>query len=452
MWRCKSIRPPTATTRRGKRERASSLRRAASSTALVGSLNSDNTASLTATVTPQTSGNYPYGPTQTVSFYDGNNLLATVPLSGSTASYKTAALTGSHSFTAVYNGDQNFTASPASNAVPLNIPVNPQISFPVALTYTYGQTFQAVATSTNGDPGTFTYSAQSSNVTVTPGGLVTVIGIETATIVASEAAAPGYNQGSHLGTFNALQAPTSIALVGSVLSSPPNTVSLTATVTPTNAGTYSKGVTNSVKFYDGGVLLATVPLNGNTATYSSSALTGSQSFTAMYTGDNNYLASAMSNAVQLNVTVAPTITFTAAAAYAYGQSFQLTAKSANDPGTFTYSGTGPATVTATGIVTVTGEGAVTLKATEAAAPGYNAGTASTGFTRGAGQLNHYVNCKPDEIRQYFNGHLDGKGSPAICRRTNHVGQFLRRSCIAGPRESRQRRGHLQHVRSDRRHA
>jgi sugar lactone lactonase YvrE len=50
-------------------------------------------------------------PTGTVSFYDGTTLLGTLPLNSGTAAYTTSALTtGTHSITAVYSGDNNFSA------------------------------------------------------------------------------------------------------------------------------------------------------------------------------------------------------------------------------------------------------------------------------------------------------------------------------------------------------
>lgn len=69
----------------------------------------------TATVSPSGAGN----PTGTVSFYDGTNPIAqNVALSGTSASFSTAALAdGTHSLTAVYSGDTNFSGG---TSAPLN--------------------------------------------------------------------------------------------------------------------------------------------------------------------------------------------------------------------------------------------------------------------------------------------------------------------------------------------
>jgi hypothetical protein len=66
---------------------------------------------LTATVASLTSGS----PTGSVGFYDGATLLGSGTISGGTATYTTTTLAGSsHSLTAVYSGDTNFTTSTSS--------------------------------------------------------------------------------------------------------------------------------------------------------------------------------------------------------------------------------------------------------------------------------------------------------------------------------------------------
>jgi phospholipase C len=65
----------------------------------------------TATVTPQFSGT----PTGTVTFEDGTTTLKTIALSGGIASYTTSTLVkGTHTISAIYDGDTNFNGSAAS--------------------------------------------------------------------------------------------------------------------------------------------------------------------------------------------------------------------------------------------------------------------------------------------------------------------------------------------------
>lgn len=109
----------------------------------------------TATVTPS-------GPTGTVTFFDGATSLSTVALAGGSASYPTSALTaGTHSITATYNGDTNYsgsTSSPVSQRV--DAPAVQLTPNPRTFTDTIvGQNSTAVITLTNTGVGTLTMSA-----------------------------------------------------------------------------------------------------------------------------------------------------------------------------------------------------------------------------------------------------------------------------------------------------
>jgi hypothetical protein len=61
--------------------------------------------------------------TGSITFSDGNTVLAVVPLSGNSASFSDSSLTaGGHIITATYSGDVNFNASTSS---PVNVTVKP---------------------------------------------------------------------------------------------------------------------------------------------------------------------------------------------------------------------------------------------------------------------------------------------------------------------------------------
>jgi hypothetical protein len=83
-------------------------------TSLMSSLNPSTvgqSVTFTATVTPNGSGT----PTGSVTFKDGGATLGSANLSGGEASYSTSSLSaGTHSITAVYGGDTNFSASTSS--------------------------------------------------------------------------------------------------------------------------------------------------------------------------------------------------------------------------------------------------------------------------------------------------------------------------------------------------
>jgi sugar lactone lactonase YvrE len=354
---------------------------AATTTTLSGAINPTpgNTATLTATVAPKNPGTYGVQPSGMVTFYNAAGAsIGSATITAGTATLITPAYSGSQSFTATYTGGGNYLASAPSNTVPLTFSVAPTITFTTASSYAYGQSFQLMATSNS--LGGFTYKLINGPATVSSSGMVTVTGEGMVTVEADEAAATGYNAGSSQATFNAVKAATTTMLSGTINATPANTATLTATVSPQNPGTYPAQPSGTVTFYNStGGAISTVNVVSGKATLTTATYTGMQSFTAVYNGDTNYTASPASNSVPLTFTVAPTITFTTAASYAYGQSFQLAASS-NSAGTFTYSlVNGPAAVTPAGAVTVTGEGKVTVQASEAAAPGYNAGAAQTSF-------------------------------------------------------------------------
>jgi CSLREA domain-containing protein len=141
---------------------------AGSTTALTASGNTINpgaTLTLTATVASATSGT----PTGTVSFYDGSTLLDTATLTAGVATYSTTALlSGSHTITAVYSGDTNFTASSTSSALTITVPsldftmtaapttqsgqAGNTFNYDLTLTPTFGTYPGAVSFAANGGP------------------------------------------------------------------------------------------------------------------------------------------------------------------------------------------------------------------------------------------------------------------------------------------------------------
>src|SRR5262249_5971730 len=108
-------------------------------------------------------------------------------------------------------------------------------------------------------------------------------------------------------------------------------VTLTSTVTGNVTGSFDvppPGPTGFVTFFDGNIVLGTVPLQGNTATVRAGPFTsGQHRITAIYNGDNVYGSSA-SPQVTLNVLAAPpaviSVTFDVGTAV-FGQTVNVTA-------------------------------------------------------------------------------------------------------------------------------
>ncbi len=254
----------------------------------------------TATVTGQNGT-----PTGTVSFYDGTTFLGTGTLSNGVATYGTSALSvGSHSMTAVYGGDTNFSGS-TSNV--LKQVVN-QASTTTALRSSrnpsnYGQavTFHATITGQYGGTPTGTVSFYDGTTLLGTGTLKN--GAATYTISALSAgshsmtAVYGGDQNFVGSTSGVLKQVVKKAATTTTLSSSKNpskyrqTVTFTATVT----GQYGGTPGGTVTFKSGKIMLAKVSLTNGVAQYSTKKLTkGKHTIAAIYSGNVDYKGSSAS--------------------------------------------------------------------------------------------------------------------------------------------------------------
>ena len=331
---------------------------AASSTTVTSSLNPSTvgtSVTFTATVVAAApTGAKPSGaqataatPTGTVTFKDGSTTLGTGTLASGSTTFATSALTqGTHSITAVYGGDTNYTTS-ASTA----------ISQVVNAATSKAATTTALASSLNPST-TGTNVVFTATVTSTTAGTITgtVSFFDGSTLLRNATIGTGgraiyqsttLTQGTHVITAQYLgdsstyatststavsqvvnaaagKAATSTALSASSTNAVAGTnITFTATVTSSTAGT----ITGSVNFLDGGTQIGTGTVGaGGVATYQNSTLTaGSHSITASYGGDTNY-ATSTSTATQVTITSA-------------GGSYTV----ASNPSTVTVSASAPAT-------------------------------------------------------------------------------------------------------------
>jgi hypothetical protein len=291
----------------------------------------------TATVTGANGGT----PSGTVTFKDGVTTLGTGTLSAGKTTFSTAALAvGTHSITAVYAGDTNFTGSTsailsqvvnqATTSVSLTSSLNPS-------TVNQSVTFTATVTSTNGTPtGTVTFNDNGTAIS----GAVTINGSGVATFSISSLVAsthPITATYSGDADFSGNTSPTlqqtvtKSATATTVASSlNPSTVNqsvtFTATVTPASSGTINPGGT--VTFKDGTTSLGTGTLNGSLqATFSTAALAiGTHSITAVYGGDSNFTGSTSSALTQtINQTTTTTAVISSANPSTINESVTFTA-------------------------------------------------------------------------------------------------------------------------------
>ncbi|MBV8069650.1 MAG: Ig-like domain repeat protein [Acidobacteriaceae bacterium] len=274
--------------------------------------------------------------TGTVTFKDRATTIATVPVSGKTATFTTASLSaGTHELTATYGSDANYTGStsPAlkqvvvmrgTTTVVTESPPSPVFGQTVTLT-------GAVVSSSGGTP--------TGSVTFKDGG--TVLGQATLSKGAAVLQVSSLNAATHSITgiyagnqvfsgssspilsVPVLPSPTTISLSSSAN---PSFVQQSVTLTATVAAPYREDFTGTVTFKDRATTIATVPISGKTATFTTSSLAlGTHNLTATYGSDPNYTGSTSPVLKQVVVRRGTTTTVTESpASPVFGQTVTLT--------------------------------------------------------------------------------------------------------------------------------
>jgi len=309
---------------------------------------------LTATVSvpvPTVNVNIPSG---TVSFKDGDIVLGTFNLSGSTVTYTTAGLLpGIHNITAVYSGDSKCDSSTSrilsqavnkdGTATSVASSSNPSV-FGQSVTFT--TTVSAVAPGSGVPTGTVTFKDGA-----------TTLGVGTlsegkASYTLSMAVGTHHITAVYSGDDNYVN--TSAGLTQSVTMSETAT-SIESSSSPSVFGQqiiYTSSVTavvpgsgiptGIVTFKDGTDVLGTTALSGGKATYTmSGAAVGSHSITAEYSGDINFGNSISTDFIQtVNKSGTTTSVGSSSNPSVLGQSVTYTATvSAADPGSGAPTGT-----------------------------------------------------------------------------------------------------------------
>jgi hypothetical protein len=290
---------------------------------------------LTASIAPQNGGVC----TGSVTFSDGGTTLATVNAVGNSASFSTTSLAaGTHSITATYSGDSNFSRSTSS---PIAQVVNPAATT-VALTSSrnpsyLGQpvTFSATVTGQNGGAVSGTVAFKQGGTTLAT---VTLLNGQAAYTTTSLTAGTHAITAVYSGDSNDL--PSTSAVVDQVVDSLPaatttqlvtsgsasfigQTVTFTATITSAY-GPIPNGET--VTFYDGASAIGTGLTTGGVATFQTASLSvKTHTIKATYSGDAN-LKSSSGRVTQAVSLYASTTTVTSSPnPSSYGQTIELTA-------------------------------------------------------------------------------------------------------------------------------
>jgi Bacterial Ig-like domain (group 3)/Putative Ig domain/Calx-beta domain len=340
----------------------------ASSTALTSSANpsvSGQSITFTATVSPVSPATGT--PTGNIVFKDSTTTLATVALTSGVATFTTSSLSvASHSISAGYGGDANFTSSGAFLTQVVNTASTTSSLSASGSPWYYGASVTFTATVSVNSPGTGTPTG-----TETFKDGATTIGTATLSSGVATFSLSSLSVGSH--SITALYSgdsthasSTSSALSQSVLAAVTSTtvsssvspsvfgqsVTFTATVSVTAGGGTPDG---TVTFKDGSTTLATTTLSAGATTYTTSSLAmATHSITAVYNGVTNYATSTSSTLSQAVGPNSSTSVSSSLNASLFSQSVTFTA---------TVSAVSPITGTPSGVVTFESGGATLGTAT-----------------------------------------------------------------------------------------
>jgi hypothetical protein len=271
-------------------------------------------------------------PTGSVTFLDGTATLGSGTLANGQATFSSSTLAaGSHSITAVYGGDANFTGSTSTALTQMIGGATPNTTTvrSSASPSTFGQSVTFTATvNPNTATGTVTFKDGS-----------TTLGTGTLSAGSATFATSALSVGTHsitavYGGDNTFATSTSTAL-SQVVNQASSTTAVSSATNPSTFGqsvTFTATVTLSaatgtVTFKDGSTTLGTGTLSAGSATFATSALSvGTHSITAVYGGDTNFAGSTSTSLSQVVGQASSTTALNAAPnPSAFGQSVTFTA-------------------------------------------------------------------------------------------------------------------------------
>ena len=296
-----------------------------------------------------------------ITFKDGGTPIGTGSISGGIATFTTSSLiVGSHTISASFSGDANFTASAGNlNNVAFNnfvvsvagtttiVTASPASGDVVGQSVTFTAAVNSVAPGVgvpaNGDLVTFKDGATTLGTSTITGGIATystsslAIGAHTITATFNGDTSLGSSTGNlaniPLNNYTVSQASTTTTVTATPATSifgQAVTFSATVSVNTPGSGTPANG--DLVTFYDAGVPIGTGNTVGGVATFTTTSLTVAvHSITAIFAGDANFTTSTggVNNLAVNNYNVTQPLTTTTVTANhgttAFGQSVTFTA-------------------------------------------------------------------------------------------------------------------------------
>jgi len=233
-------------------------------------------------------------------------------------------------------------------------------------TKTFGQTFTITQPTTNSN-GTFTYSSNNTSVATISGTTVTIVGVGTGSITASQAETTNYTSATITSTFTAGKATPTITAFNNI-DKTFGQASFNLSPSSNSSGAFSYTSSNT----------AVATVSGSTITIVGG---GTSTITATQASTTNYLQGTATSTLTVNRLV-PTITNFNDIIKTFGNaSFNLVDPSSNSVGLFSYTSSNTLVATISGkTVTIVGGGTCTITVEQAATTNYESGTATCNLT------------------------------------------------------------------------
>ena len=297
--------------------------------------------------------NGPFVPTGTVTFKDGGSTIGTGTLGASQgtfteATFDTTALSvGSHTITATYPGNSNFTGNTGSFTLVI---AKANTSTTVTSSNNpsgFGQSIAFTATVTLVGPGsgaptgmvTFLDGGSTIGTGTLSGGAVTfttsTLGIGNHSITANYGGDGNFSSSNGSLTGNPQVVTTGTSTTALTSSANPSAFGQSVTFTATVSGSSGGSPTGSVIFTDGSSTLGSGTLdNTGKATFPTSTLTpGSHTIKATYNGDTNFAGSNISLTQTVNQATSTTALTSSSPSSTFGQPVTFTATVSSSGGT-----------------------------------------------------------------------------------------------------------------------
>lgn len=276
---------------------------------------------------------------------------------------------GSTTITATLSATANYTQA-TTTAVLVIDKATPILSAFPAISKTYGNVDFVITAPSSPSSGSWSYDSNNTSVATINGSTVTIIGVGTATITATQQANGNYLAGSVTANFTVSAAIPQIGSfsVSSQTYAPNTSFPLTDPSSGGSSGAWSYTSSNS----------AIATISGSTITIVGA---GSCTITASIAAAGNYLGTS-TTATLVVAQSTPSLTWTIPNQVLGTADFSITAPSSPSSGAWSYTSGTPetATVTTSGTVHLVAVGTTTITATQAATTNYNSATTTAVLT------------------------------------------------------------------------